>query len=397
MKDLTQLATQIDQEYLVGTLRELAQVPTEVPLGENTFIEPDDPKLVHYVQRVLRPKIQALELADVVDVPRNQLVLSMGEGTSGASLLVMVYTPTQHHNLMKDPLSGKVESAAAWGFDEPCIFGQGVGQNKSHQAIFLAVLKLLRDQRVKLSGTLYFAVNNEGLSSHRCSGAIIEALDPKPSFAILMTRTGQAISLGNRGRVDINIEVRGKASHSSAPQHGHSAIEGANQVLNRLKEVPLGGFHSLLGRRHTVPYQLTFQPLAPHTLPAVARLRVDRRLLPGDDPDQVADDIRRAIGVIDPYQITVERGEYMLPALCDPDHPGVQSLKLSHREVLGVEPNTFYGQGTFDAGGPCAAGIPAVMYGVGGGDWPLGEDFVPISHLVQVAQVMAHTVLSVLN
>ena len=55
------MATQIDQQFLVDTLRELARVPTEVPLGENTFIEPDDPKLVHYVQRVLRPKIQALE------------------------------------------------------------------------------------------------------------------------------------------------------------------------------------------------------------------------------------------------------------------------------------------------------------------------------------------------
>ncbi len=41
------MAPQIDQEYLVDTLRELARVPTEVPLGENTFMEPDDPKLVH--------------------------------------------------------------------------------------------------------------------------------------------------------------------------------------------------------------------------------------------------------------------------------------------------------------------------------------------------------------
>ena len=53
------------------------------------------------------------------------MLLGMGEGTSGASLLVIVYTPTQHHNLMKDPLSGKVENGATWGFDEPCIFGQG--------------------------------------------------------------------------------------------------------------------------------------------------------------------------------------------------------------------------------------------------------------------------------
>ena len=60
MRDLQQLATQIDQEHLVDTLRELAQIQTKVPLGENTFIEPDDPKLVHYVQRLLRTKSQAL-------------------------------------------------------------------------------------------------------------------------------------------------------------------------------------------------------------------------------------------------------------------------------------------------------------------------------------------------
>jgi len=212
-----------------------------------------------------------------------------------------------------------------------------------------------------------------------------------------MTRTGRAISLGNRGRVDANIEVIGKASHSSSPEAGHSALDGANQVLNRLKAIPHADSHPLLGSRHTVPYQLIFQPLAPHTLPEVARLRVDRRLLPGDDPDQAVDAIRQAIGDIAPYQISVERGEYMLPALCDPDHIGVRSLMRSHREMLGAEPSTFYGQGTFDAGGPCAAGIPAVMYGVGGGDWPLGEDFVPISHLTQVAQVMAHMVLGTLG
>ena len=138
-------------------------------------------------------------------------------------------------------------------------------------------------------------------------------------------------------------------------------------MLNLLKNVPLEGAHPLLGGRHALAYQMTFDPLAPHTLPEVARLRVDRRLLPGDDPGQAVDDIRDTIGDMSPYQVKVEQGEYMLPALVDPEHQGVQALKLAHRKVTGADAQTYYGQGTFDAGGPNALGVPAVMYGVGGG------------------------------
>ena len=395
--DLINLVEKIDEEYLVENLRQLARVPTDVPMGLNTFIEPDDPKLVHYVQKVLRPKIDELNLAPVVDIPRNQLLLESGNGDSGKSLLVMVYTPTQHHNLMSDPFSGAIDNGSKWGFDEPCVFGQGVGQNKSHQAIMLSVLKLIKDCDVKLSGKLLFAVNNEGRSSHACSNSIVGALNGKPDFGILMTRTGKGISLGNRGRVDVNVEIRGQSSHSSVPHMGHSAIDGAHEVLDRLKEVPLGDRHPILGSRRIIPYQLSFEPLAPHTLPSVARCRVDRRLLPGDQPDEATNEIRESIGELINYQETVTRGEYMLPALCDPSHPYIGSLMHSHKQIIGVDPDTFYGQGTFDAGGPSFLGVPTVMYGVGGGDWPLGDDFVPISHLVEVAKVMVHTIVTILR
>ena len=316
------IADRLDERYLVDTLVELAKVPTEVPLGPETFMEPDDPKLVHYVQQVLRPKIQDLGAYDIVDVALNQLMVRLGDGSSGESLLVMVYTPTQHNNLMPDPFSGKIAWAREWGYEEPCVFGQGVSQNKGHHAVMLAVLKLLTEQDVRLKGTLHFAVNNEGRSSHHCSEAILAALDPKPGFALLLTGTGLRVSLGNRGRVDVNVEIRGKAVHTSAPDRGLSAIEGANEVLNRLKRVPLEGSHPILGGRHVFAYQLLFEPLAPHTYPEVARLRVDRRLLPGDDIDQAVADVRDAIGDLSPYKVTVERGQHMLPALVDPKHRG---------------------------------------------------------------------------
>ena len=240
-------------------------------------------------------------------------------------------------------------------------------------------------------------MNNEGRSSHACSDAILSTLDRRPNFGIILLGTGLRISLGNRGRVGVNVQVRGKATHSSTPGAGLSAIEGAYEVLNRLKQVPLEGTHPLLGDRHAIAYQIVFEPLAPHTLPEVARIRVDRRLLTGDDPEKAATDIRETIGDLSPYQVDVERGNFMLPALVHPNNSGVRALKQAHRHVRGIDPETIYGQGTFDAGGPCAAGVPTVMYGVGGGASLLGEDFAPISGVVDEARTITHTVLAFLS
>lgn len=394
-------ALSVDEAYLVETLSRLLRVPTEVPLGSATLMEPDDPKLVRYVQEVARPELVRLGAYDLLDAGRNNLVARLGRGTSGRSLLLMVYTVTQHHNLMADPFSGRVANGRAWGVDEPCLFGQGASQNKGHLAVALAVLKLLRDQGLSLDGRLYVALNNEGRSSHACSDTILAALGEQPDAAVLLTKTEMGIQLGNRGRVDAVVTVTGKATHSSRPAQGLSAIDGANEAITRVRalnaHLERGAPHPVLGGRQAVVYQVTYAPLAPHTLPETARLLVDRRLLPGDDPDAAVAEVRQAIGDLAPYEVSVERGVCMLPALLDAEAPIVQAVQAAHRAVLGREARTFYGGGTFDLGGPMAAGIPSVMFGASGGDWPLGVDFVPISQVLAEAHVVARLVLDLLG
>ena len=142
---------------------------------------------------------------------------------------------------------------------------------------------------------------------------------------------------------------------------------------------------------------MRFEPVAPHTLPAEAFLTVDRRLLPGDDPEVATDEVRRAIGDMAPYEVSVETGVLMWPALVDPHLDWVAALHAAHRAVVGADAETVYGRGTFDAGGPCRLGVPTVMYGATGGVWPTGADFVPISQTVAEAQVLAGLIRSQLG
>ena len=54
-----------DRRYLVDTLSQLARVPMDVPRGFRTLIEPDGPKLVHYVQKVVRPGLARIGVYDL--------------------------------------------------------------------------------------------------------------------------------------------------------------------------------------------------------------------------------------------------------------------------------------------------------------------------------------------
>lgn len=384
----------LDRSYLVEALLRLAAVPTDVPLGYQTLIEPDDPRLVHYVQEIIRPELVRIGCYDVLEAPRNNLIVCAGPGSRGGGLLIQNYTPIQHHQHMERPFSPRIANARGYGVEGPAVFAQGVSQNKSHQAVMLTVLKLLRDSGTTLPRRVYWAVNNEGRSSHFCSEAIIGALDERPSFGILQNRTGLRLSLGNRGRLDVHVHVRGKSTHSSLPQQGLNAIEGAASVISRLQALQWPDRHPLLGARQGVVYKVRYEPLAPHTLPSDAYLTVDRRLLPGDDPEAVTSEIRAAIGDIAPFSVTVEPGMLMLPALVEEEHPGVRALQAANTVVRGHPAETFYGQGTFDAGGPCALGIPTVMFGASGGDWPLGVDFVPIEAVVAEAKILAYMILN---
>ena len=98
------------------------------------------------------------------------------------------------------------------------------------------------------------------------------------------------------------------------PWDGINAVDGARKVLERLDLLSLGNEHTGLGKATLTVTQIKSAPEISHTVPDSCRIILDRRLLPGDDPEIVLRDIHDAVTDMPPWSVEVTRGAFMYPS-----------------------------------------------------------------------------------
>ncbi|MGE2715863.1 M20/M25/M40 family metallo-hydrolase [Mycolicibacterium litorale] len=343
-------------DYLEDVLLTLVGTDTSVPAG-STEILPGDPGLQHAVTTTVLPLIENLQPAEIRRHPDGDIAARFGPERDDG-LLLQTYIVSQHGNLMNDPHRARIVDGAPMGLDGPIVFGQGANQNKGPMAAALAAVRALGH----LSRPVWLTVNCEGRSSHGGSRRLLEDLDVSAAQAILAFGTDLQVSLGNRGRVDVQVIVQGVSSHSSQPELGRNPIPPAAAVVAALDTLPLPPAHPRLGPATATPYQFWCDPIAPHTLPSTVHVVVDRRLLPGEEPAAATTDVREHLEPVWP-ELTVDEGVSMLPALVEADAAVVMALAGAP---------TMYSRNAFDAGYGCSRGIPTVMFGPGRRDFGQG-------------------------
>jgi succinyl-diaminopimelate desuccinylase len=379
-----------DPARLEATLVRLLRTPTGVPPGR-TEVAPGDPAIAAAVADVIRPLVEELGPERVDADAGGNLVARFGPNP-GAGALLLVYVVSQHANEMAEPHAGRVLDGASYGLAGRSVLGQGATQNKGPMAATLEALHDLPDLRTGVT----LAVNTEGRSSHGGAKALIDGLGARGAWGLVAVGTDLWVSVGNRGRLDVRIEVVGESAHSSQPWLGTNPIPMAAEVVGRLAAVGLPQPHPELGAASVTPYQLRCDPVAPHTIPRRVEVVVDRRLLPGEDPEVAVAAIRDALPRAEGMELRAEPGALMWPAAVDPGHPAVQALVRGVR-AAGRASGTFYSRNAFDAGFPCRAGIPTVMFGPGrrrfGGEGLLAEDVVAVDDCVVAAEAIRNAIL----
>jgi acetylornithine deacetylase/succinyl-diaminopimelate desuccinylase-like protein len=191
----------------------------------------------------------------------------------------------------------------------------------------------------------------------------------------LLGGTSLMATLGNRGRIDVFIMVHGAPTHSSRPQDGGNAITGAMEVIRRLtNEITLDRVHPDLGPQTLTVNRIRSYPESTHTIQASCELTIDRRLLPGEDPDEAFARIETVAKSVEgwpdpasgkPFRVEVKLGPFMYPSLVTTQSSVVEALFAACRAALGITPETFYSPAAFDQGYLNHAGIPTVNWGPG--------------------------------
>ncbi|MGH7265098.1 MAG: M20 family metallopeptidase, partial [Candidatus Rokuibacteriota bacterium] len=209
-------------------------------------------------------------------------------------------------------------------------------------------------------------------------------------LAIVACGTGNQVCLAQKGRLDVDILVHGKQSHSSLPWLGLNALEGAATVLARLAAHRVVGEHPHLGRITLTPTACSTEPRATHTVPALARITVDRRLRPGEPPEGALAELQGFVGALPPFEVSYETGPFMYPYEVRAEDRLPRLLREVFVRELGREPEYSYSSGGLDAGYFQQRGIQALMFGPG--DTTLAhtaDDLVGVADCVDAAAVYA--------
>jgi len=266
--------------------------------------------------------------------------------------------------------------------DDEVIGGRGASDQEGGMASMVYAGKIIKD--LELEGD-YTLVVVGTVQEEDCDGLcwqyIIKESGVKPDFVISTEPTDGGIYRGQRGRMEIKVEVKGVSSHGSAPERGDNAIFKMGRILSELE--------ALHGRLKTDDFlgkgSLTVSEIF-YTSPsrcAVAdgcTISIDRRLTAGEDKELALQQIRdlpaakaaNAQVSMYPYDRPSYTGlvyptDCYFPAWVIPeDHTATQSAVATYKNLFDEEPRV--DKWTFSTNGVAIMGmfgIPCVGFGPG--------------------------------
>ena len=250
-----------------------------------TELQEADANLQQFVARFVAPRLETLTGSAAALDGMGNLLWQSGANLGEPGLLLMGYAMTFPAGGMKEPFSGAIVDGAPFGIAVNCAMGRGACEQKGALAAMIYAAAIVARAQVELRAPLYLAVSLAGETGrHDAAEFILENNRLAAEAGIVGLGTANRICLGNKGRIDVEITVRGKSAHSSMPRDGINAVDGARKVLERLDQLNLGAEHSGLGKATLTVTQIKSAPDSRHTVPDTCRITLDRRLLPGDDP-----------------------------------------------------------------------------------------------------------------
>jgi acetylornithine deacetylase/succinyl-diaminopimelate desuccinylase-like protein len=273
----------------------------------------------------------------------------------------------------RDPYGATVEDSA----HGPVMYGRGVAVSKSDFATYAFALLALRDaaaRGAKLAGTVELHLTyDEEVSGELGPKWLLEQGLSKPDY-VIAAGFSYAVVNAHNGCLHLEVTATGKQAHAAMPSTGVDALEAANAILGALYR-----YRGTLARKKSRMTGITSPTLnvgtiqggfATNVVPDRITLRLDRRVIPEEDPKKVEADLRKLIAAaVKPFRkvkLDIRRVLLALPLAPQTGWDRIGGAIRRHaKAVLGVNVPVKGVPLYTDARHYAARGIPIVLYGAG--------------------------------
>lgn len=299
-----------------------------------------------------------------------------------------------------DPFDAHIKDTKVWG--------RGSVDQKGGMASMLTAARIIKELNLNYRFSIYFTGT---VMEEDCDGLcwqyIINEDGIRPEMVVLTEPTNLNIYRGHRGRMEMQVHVKGLSCHGSAPERGENAIYKISRValqiekLNeRLRE------DEFLGKGTICVTEVYFTGPSQCAVPDSARIHLDRRLTWGEDRETAVAEVREACKLAGEEDAEIEILVYEEPAftglvyptpkyfptwVTPPDSPWLKAAAAAYEKTLNRPPKI--DKWTFSTNGVAIAGmhkIPCIGLGPGNEIYAHApNEATPIAHLTEAAAFYA--------
>ncbi|KAH7087115.1 acetylornithine deacetylase [Paraphoma chrysanthemicola] len=356
--------THFDDE--VRFLQTLVRVPTDTPVGNNApHAEMTAGLLEGFGFEVERHAVPEAEVRAHGMVSVTNLIVRRRYAPVGRTIALNAHGDVvpPGEGWTRDPYGAEIENGV--------MFGRATAVSKSDFASFTFAVRALESVGAPLAGSveLHFTYDEE-VGGELGPGWLLRERLTQPDLLIAAGFAYEVVTAHN-GCLQMEVTVHGKQAHAAIPETGVDALQGAVAILNALyalnngyrqvRSQVSGINHPYLNVGHIVGGTNT------NVVPGKVTFKLDRRMIPEEDPVAVEAEIRRVItSATDGVTVDLRR---LLLAKAMPSTPGNQPLVDAIQKHTGL----VFGQPAPVTGTPlytdvrlyAEAGVPGVIYGAG--------------------------------
>ena len=306
----------------------------------------------------------------------------------------------------KDPYGAEV--ADGW------MYGRGVAVSKSDFATYTYALLAL-ESAVKAGATLNGTVELHFTYDEEAGGEIgprwlLDQGISEPNLSIGAGFSYNVVTAHN-GCLHLEVTVSGKSAHAAKPFTGHDALEAATAILTTLYDWRkrlsdrVSDIEGIGSPQCTVG--LIEGGINTNVVPDKVTLRLDRRMIPEEDPAAAEQELRDLIegAVRNREGIKVQIRRILLAAPLMPLDGGqrlVDCLSERATQVMGGRVGAMGVPLYTDARHYTAAGVPTVLYGAGPrsieeANAHRADERLPLADLCKATEVVALTLYDLLK